>query len=210
MPNGIRAVQSDTPEVLLEFLEVCFNSILFNRKVYPASIFVLKKKYSIPVHVSIFPDLNQYIFQVLSAVKHVYIANELKLISLCILNEDFVPIEKYNFNFGAASNPWPSSTLQATSSNKTLVDLSDIYDSFRSFCLKLSVLDNSLKCTKNTSFKIYIETKESAQHKIFKEPQFENFPWIPERAANGETEAELIPLNTISTGSIHLQIYVEV
>lgn len=204
MPNGIRTGLLDAPEVLLEFLEVCFNSILFNRKVYPETIFVLKKKYNIPVHISIYPDLNQYIFEILSAVKNLYVANELKTISFCILNEDLVPVEKYNFSFesqfGSAS----------TTSKDTLVDFSEIYDSFRSFCLKLSVLNCSLKCTENTSFKIYVETKGTSQETIYKDPHFENFPWIPADTTNDKNETELIPLKTISVGSINLQLYVEV
>lgn len=44
---------SDPVEILLELIEVSIHNILFIRNLYPSSIFCLKKKYGVPVHVSI-------------------------------------------------------------------------------------------------------------------------------------------------------------
>jgi len=42
----------DVVSLLLEFLETAIHQILYTRHLYPTSIFVLKKKYNIPVWVS--------------------------------------------------------------------------------------------------------------------------------------------------------------
>lgn len=44
----------DSASVLIELLEISIHCILYARKIYPEGIFELKKKYNVPVHVSIF------------------------------------------------------------------------------------------------------------------------------------------------------------
>ena len=40
-------------DILAEFLEVAFHTILYVREIYPKSVFELKKKYDAPIYVSI-------------------------------------------------------------------------------------------------------------------------------------------------------------
>lgn len=49
----------DSASVLIELLEVSIHCILYARKIYPEDIFELKKKYNVPVHVSILIQLSQ-------------------------------------------------------------------------------------------------------------------------------------------------------
>ena len=44
-------------DILLEFLEVAFHSILYVRELYPAAVFHTTKKYNVPVQVSSQYDL---------------------------------------------------------------------------------------------------------------------------------------------------------
>lgn len=48
----------DSASVLIELLEVSIHCILYARKIYPEDIFELKKKYNVPVHVSILIQLS--------------------------------------------------------------------------------------------------------------------------------------------------------
>lgn len=84
----------------MEFLEVAFNHILFFRKVYPKEIFVKKKIYGITVYVSEHPELNEYLSNVLNAIRELIKEDEnsVKAISLTFYNRTKSPMEKFVFD----------------------------------------------------------------------------------------------------------------
>lgn len=87
-------------DILLEFLEVAFNHILFFRKIYPKEIFIKRKIYGITVYVSEHPELNEYLLNVLNAVRELIKEDEnsIKTINLTFYNENKLPIEKFVFD----------------------------------------------------------------------------------------------------------------
>lgn len=87
-------------DILLEFLEVAFNHILFFRKIYPKEIYVKRKIYGITVYVSEHPELNEYLSNILNAIRELIKENEnsVKTISLTFYNENKLPIEKFVFD----------------------------------------------------------------------------------------------------------------
>ncbi|XP_054274521.1 mitotic spindle assembly checkpoint protein MAD2B [Macrosteles quadrilineatus] len=193
-------------DVLLEFFEVCFHSILFLRNVYPPSIFVLKKKYNVPVHVCLYPDLNQYISQVLKSIKKFLISNKIEEISFCIYNSSSKLMEKFVFNnihFGFE----PSLKL----TDELLQDIKQLEDAFRTFCLKLSMMDSVLKPPQdNSSFRIFVKTEESGYSSICDDPSFEEFPWIAEDIEPNNMLQEIVPIKSIQNPSIQLQLYAKI
>jgi len=84
----------------LEFLEVAFNHILFFRKIYPKEIFVKKKIYGIMVYVSEHPELNEYLSNVLNAIRELIKEDEnsIRAINLTFYNKNKLPIEKFVFD----------------------------------------------------------------------------------------------------------------
>lgn len=87
-------------DILLEFLEVAFNHILYFRKIYPEEIFVKRKIYGITVYVSEHPELNEYLSNVLNAVRELIKEDEnsVKTINLTFYNKNKLPIEKFVFD----------------------------------------------------------------------------------------------------------------
>lgn len=87
-------------DILLEFLEVAFNHILFFRNLYPKEIFVKKKIYSVVVYISEHPELNEYIKNVLNAIRELVKENEnnVKAVNLVFYNKKREPIEKFVFD----------------------------------------------------------------------------------------------------------------
>ena len=84
----------------MEFLEVAFNHILFFRKIYPKEIFVKKKIYGITVYVSEHPELNEYLSNVLNAIRELIKEDEnsIRAINLTFYNKNKLPIEKFVFD----------------------------------------------------------------------------------------------------------------
>eukprot|EP01117_Protostelium_nocturnum_P005780 TRINITY_DN2082_c0_g1_i3.p1 TRINITY_DN2082_c0_g1~~TRINITY_DN2082_c0_g1_i3.p1 ORF type:complete len:107 (+),score=15.94 TRINITY_DN2082_c0_g1_i3:68-388(+) len=59
----------ETLNVIVQFLEVAFHSILFCRKVYPPEIFERRRFMSVPVQMSVSTQLNDYIIDSLGILK---------------------------------------------------------------------------------------------------------------------------------------------
>jgi hypothetical protein len=60
-------------------VEVAIHTILYIRQIYPADLFVRRKKYETPVYQSRHPGLNEYISGAVKAI-----GDELVLVSTCI------------------------------------------------------------------------------------------------------------------------------
>ncbi|KAI9504066.1 DNA-binding protein [Coemansia spiralis] len=56
-------------DAICDFLEVYIHAVLHNRSVYPKSLFEDRYAYGIPVKASRHPELNQYIADVLAAIR---------------------------------------------------------------------------------------------------------------------------------------------
>ncbi|KAJ1947155.1 MAD2 mitotic arrest deficient-like 2, partial [Linderina pennispora] len=56
-------------DAVCDFLEVYIHSILHARRLYPDSLFEARFAYGIPVKASRHPELNQYISEVVAAVR---------------------------------------------------------------------------------------------------------------------------------------------
>ncbi|XP_006616787.1 mitotic spindle assembly checkpoint protein MAD2B [Apis dorsata] len=188
-------------DILLEFLEVAFNHILFFRNLYPKEIFVKKKIYSVIVYISEHPELNEYIKNVLNAIRELVKENEnnVKAVNLVFYNKKREPIEKFIFDF---------IKLQANSTEKDPYYLKT-EESLRTICLKLSMCEAYLKpLPEDSSFSIEIQTHETAHIMLSENPHCEDFPWIIDENAFEMTNKNLLPLKTIKTDCLNLQMYV--
>lgn len=65
-------------------LEVYVQSILYLREVYPAAIFRKRRYYNTAVYISIFPQLTDYLKQVLTSVKYFKEKNQLRRVEVII------------------------------------------------------------------------------------------------------------------------------
>lgn len=194
----------DPPNLILEFLEVAIHCILYSRKLYPDGIFTLKKKYGVPIHVSMYPDLNDYIFESLKAVKDVLLKNELKQIDIYFYNRLAKPIERFIFKI----NNLQQNIKDIENQDLYLLKLKEL---FRSFCLKLSINNSYMTpLPEDANFKIAIHASENASTSLSEDPQYQKFPWIEaEKVDIVIDNAKLIPLRTIEHNLFNIHIYTE-
>ncbi|KOC67282.1 Mitotic spindle assembly checkpoint protein MAD2B, partial [Habropoda laboriosa] len=190
-----------TTDILLEFLEVAFNHILFFRNLYPKEIFARRKIYSTIVYVSEHPELNEYIKNVLNAIRELVKEDEnsIKAVNLVFYNKKKEPIEKFVFDLVK---------LQTNNTEKDPYYLKT-EEALRTICLKLSMCEAYLKpLPEDSTFTIEIQTYETAHVALNENPRCEDFPWIINENALEITENNLLPLKTIKTDCLHLQMYV--
>ncbi|XP_018045222.1 PREDICTED: mitotic spindle assembly checkpoint protein MAD2B [Atta colombica] len=188
-------------DILLEFLEVAFNHILFFRKIYPKEIFVKKKIYGITVYVSEHPELNEYLSNVLNAIRELIKEDEnsIKAINLTFYNKNKLPIEKFVFDMVK---------LQAEFMERDPYYLKT-EEALKTVCLKLSICDTYLRAIPdNSTFSIEIQTYETAHVTLNENPKCEDFPWIIKDDAVEMINKNLLPLKNIKTDCLNLQLYV--
>ncbi|XP_012289114.1 mitotic spindle assembly checkpoint protein MAD2B [Orussus abietinus] len=187
-------------DILLEFLEVAIHNILYVRKLYPEEIFVRRKVYSTAVHVSQHPELNEYIQNVLIAIRELITEDEnnVKAVNLVFYDKRRVPLEKFVFDL---------LLLQANSSEQDPYFLKT-EDALRTICLKLLICESYLKpLPEDCTFTIEVSTNESAHITLSENPKCENFPWIINENRSEMGKRSLLPLKTVNTEIITLQIY---
>lgn len=187
-------------DILLEFLEVAFNHILFFRHLYPGEIFVKKKIYDTTVYVSKHPELKEYLKNVLNAIRELVKEDEnsVKMVNLVFYNKNKQPIEKFVFDL---------LKLQINSTEKDPYYLKT-EEALRTICLKLSMCEAYLKpLPEDSTFSIEIQTYETAHVALSGNPNCEDFPWIINENALEMTNAKLLPLKTIKTDCLNLQMY---
>ncbi|KAL1139920.1 hypothetical protein AAG570_006897, partial [Ranatra chinensis] len=155
----------DLSSILVEFLEVAIHNIIYVRKIYPEGIFTMKKKYNAPIYVSMYPDLNKYISNSLTAIKHLIEQQEIKRVDVCFFNLQLKPIERFSFVFTKLSGFLMESDSPS---------LNQIHENFRAFCLKLYIQASYLKeLPKGTTFRIQIHTNESSSVSLAENPSFQ-------------------------------------
>ncbi|EFN76940.1 mitotic spindle assembly checkpoint protein MAD2B [Harpegnathos saltator] len=188
-------------DILLEFLEMAFHHVLFFRKIYPKEIFVKRKIYGIVVYTSEHPELNEYFFNALNAIKELIKEDEnsVKTINLTFYNANKLPIERFVFDIVK---------LQAELTEKDPYYLKT-EEALRTICLKLSMCDTYLKpLPDGTTFSIEIQTYETAHIALSENPKCEDFPWVVKDDATEMVNKNLLPLKDIKTDCLNLQMYV--
>nr|XP_005889263.1 PREDICTED: mitotic spindle assembly checkpoint protein MAD2B [Bos mutus] len=199
--RGAFAASEMVSDVLCEFLEVAVHLILYVREVYPVGIFQKRKKYNVPVQMSCHPELNQYIQDTLHCVKPLLEKNDVEKVVVVILDKEHRPVEKFVFEI---TQP----PLLSISSDSLL---SHVEQLLRAFILKISVCDavldhNPPGCT----FTVLVHTREAATRNMEKIQVIKDFPWILADEQDVHMhDPRLIPLKTMTSDILKMQLYVE-
>ncbi|XP_043484571.1 mitotic spindle assembly checkpoint protein MAD2B [Leptopilina heterotoma] len=189
-----------TPDILLEFLEAAFHQILYYRKIYPDSIYSRRKLYGIGIYVSEHPDLNEYLKNVLNSLREL-LKDDIscvKAVQMTFFNKERIPIEKFVFDI-----------LDLKASDKE----ADPYflkteEALRTICLKISTTESYLKpLPENSTFRVNFLTFESSHIGLSENANFADFPWIVDDSDIELKNQQLLPLKTIKTDCLNLQMY---
>jgi mitotic spindle assembly checkpoint protein MAD2B len=184
-------------DIFCEFIEVAVHNILYIRKQYPQTIFECKRKYGIAVYHSIHPDVNEYISNCINAINFHLQRNQLRTVALCFSSLGKI-IEKYNFQV-LNLNSYLESDPFLVKLEKFLSD----------FCLKLH---SSVGCLDSlpgdSTFCIQLQVTEYSNLEFKQDPLYENFSWV-NFTCNEDVSSEIVPLHSIKTDCLNLQIYIE-
>ncbi|PPQ71461.1 hypothetical protein CVT26_011240 [Gymnopilus dilepis] len=220
---------NQTVQAIAEFIEVAIHTILYVRQVYPAEIFLRRKKYDTPVFQSRHPTLNDYISGAVKAVADELVHGQVDKVVVVIKDKEQVALERYIFSIETMIN------IEGYNKDIGVEDAmtpSSLIQYFRSFLIKLNMIEaqigplelggktfhceliyrlDSTFYIDDISFAIVIELKDDAAPSgtSTKEPP----PWIPavtqHTTAGAQNEAELHIVRAVNTGVINLSLAVQ-
>ena len=188
--------------VLLEFLEVAIHTLLYTRQLYDARAFKQCKKYNVPVYMCNNPEVNEYVGNIVKSIKPLLDDRSLEYVAFVVLLEESLePIERFVFDF-ALSNDGQGDA------DDFLIKLEQ---SLRSTLLKLATADSVLKAKpENCTWTVHAKTTDIAVEDMQSKACIEDFQWINVEVKEPLVEnAQLIPIRTMDTHTMKMQLYVE-
>ncbi|KAH9486521.1 Mitotic spindle assembly checkpoint protein MAD2B [Psilocybe cubensis] len=202
---------NQTVHAIAEFIEVAIHTILYVRQVYPAEIFVRRKKYETPVFQSRHPALNDYITGAVKAIADELVHGKIDKVVVVLKDKEQIALERYIFSI--------ETMIQIEGFNKDVgvedaMTPSSLMQYFRSFLIKLNMIEaqiGQMHMGDDLSFAIILELKDDAAptHSNTKDPP----PWIPavtQHTTSGTTkQAELNMIRAVNTGIINLSLAVQ-
>ncbi|XP_063708549.1 DNA polymerase zeta subunit 2 [Culicoides brevitarsis] len=195
-------------DAIIECLEVFVHTVLYVRKLYPDEIFRRRKIYGVPIFVSIYPALNEYLVMVLKTAK--YLLTEQKLEKLEIVfyrNTDAGEhrLESYCVEFDVFSQ---------SRRNEKDVHLYDFEDVARKSLLQLEDRIRGVgKLPSNAKFKLLLHTTRTAYLSLNEKPDLCEFLWFRDDAPTESQkkaiveQKEILPLTAVER--IGMQMYLE-
>nr|XP_029730484.1 mitotic spindle assembly checkpoint protein MAD2B [Aedes albopictus] len=194
-------------DIVIELVEIYINTILFARQLYPAGIFRERRAYNIPVHISIFKPLNEYLARTLRAARELKNRRKLHKIELVVFREEppaATTLESYVFELEDRDF-----SLQ---SDENLLELEE------QIRKSLLSLDGRLKALKklpsDATFKLLLHTTEAAYVALGNCSSLQKFPLVKDASqeerklgVQQQSSVQLLPVS--HTPTVGVQLYVE-
>ncbi|XP_055904305.1 DNA polymerase zeta subunit 2 [Eupeodes corollae] len=191
-------------DIIIEALEVFINHILYVRNVYPPQIFRKRKMYDCPVFVSIYPNVTNYIVEVLTTARQLKKVNQLKKVELVVYRDESWQYEKYAFDI-------TNDCLLATMRKGEDPYLLEFEQQLRTALCSLSERCKSFeKLPEDARFRIQLHTTQTQFMKICCGPASQDFPWLQtgDDGDRGFREVKLLPLCTIDSSGLKINALV--
>ncbi|KAG6817755.1 hypothetical protein H0H87_004546 [Tephrocybe sp. NHM501043] len=192
-------------------VEVAIHAILYVRQVYPADLFIRRKKYDTPVFQSRHPALNDYISGAVKAITQELVLGNVDKVVIVIKDKDQVALERFIFSV--------ENMIQVEAFNKDTgvegaMTSRTLGQYFRAFLVKLAMAESTLApiiVEGDLSFAIVLELRDNIAPSAPRptEPP----PWIPANAQDTtpgtDDHAELQMIRAVNTGVINLSLAVQ-
>ncbi|KAK0481667.1 mitotic spindle checkpoint HORMA domain-containing protein [Armillaria novae-zelandiae] len=189
-------------------LEVAIHTILYVRQIYPADLFVRRKRYDTPVFQSRHPALNEYISGAVKAVSEELSRTKWSWLSRTRKQQ---PLERFIF---AVENMVEVEGFNKDTSIENAMTTGMLGQYFRSFLVKLNMVESQLGqlgLGDNVSFAIVIELKDNNVPLAI--TNGEPPPWMPAEIQHttygASKSAELSMIRAVNTGVINLSLAVQ-
>ncbi|KAI9444838.1 DNA-binding protein [Lactarius indigo] len=197
---------------IAEFIEVAIHTILYVRQIYPADLFVRRKKYETPVYQSRHPGLNEYIAGAVRAMSDELALGSVEKVVVVIKDKDEVALERFIFSI---QNMIAVESFNKDTSVEGAMATTSLGQYFRSFMVKLNMIESQLaelpRDGENT-FAIVLELREGEAPSTMPHKD-DPPPWIPattQHTTSGASEkAELHMVRAVDTGVVNLSLAVQ-
>ncbi|KAJ6520023.1 DNA-binding protein [Mycena sanguinolenta] len=201
---------NQTVRGITEFIEVAIHQILYVRQIYPADLFIRRKKYDTPVFQSRHPALNDYISGAVKAIGEQLLTGNVENVVVVIKDKEEVALERFLFSI---ENVIQVEAFNKDTSVEDAISPAALGQYFRGFLVKLSMIESQLGqmyLGDDVSFSIAIELKADniPATKDKNQP-----PWIPaytqHTTSAASEDAELHMVRAVNTGIINLSLGVQ-
>ncbi|KAF7347663.1 Mitotic spindle checkpoint horma domain-containing protein [Mycena venus] len=197
---------------ITEFIEVGIHQILYVRQIYPADLFIRRKKYDTPVFQSRHPALNDYISGAVKAIGEQLLTGNVEKVVVVIKDKEEVPLERFLFS---VENVIQVEAFNKDTSVEDAISAAALGQYFRGFLVKLNMIESQLGqmyLGDDVSFTIAIELKA------------DNVPATKDKAcffclvtisryrhttAGASEDAEMHMVRAVNTGIINLSLAVQ-
>ncbi|KAJ2914277.1 hypothetical protein MD484_g6140, partial [Candolleomyces efflorescens] len=143
-----------------DFIEVAIHTILYVRQVYPAELFIRRKKYDTPVFQSRHPALNEYISGAIKALGEEMHQGTVEKVVVVIKNKEHVALERFLF---VIQNMIDVPSFNKATKVENAMTAKSLIQYFRSFLIKLNMIESQLgqlNLGDDVSFAILLELKD--------------------------------------------------
>ncbi|KAK6345982.1 hypothetical protein TWF730_010317 [Orbilia blumenaviensis] len=207
-----------------DFLLVSIHTILYEREIYPSTLFIAARKYNHPVRQARHPLVCQWIQEAVDACAEELMKCAVDIVAVNIVSRTNKPLERFVFDvsrFPVVDPPDVHSPLVMTDEdgNERAVDsLPDLEEQMRAVLTKLSYSTAKLgKLPKDCTFSVSMELKKEATA-----PEGNPPVWIASEYQEGDTprgrrESALktrdtnrtIPVRSLIMGPLALETWIE-
>ncbi|CAH9083778.1 unnamed protein product [Cuscuta europaea] len=194
-----KAIQATrTARVLVEFLEVAINSVVFLKGVYSTGAFERRRYLNVVVHKSRHPELRDYIHSSVNGLLPFIQKGEVERVAVIFFDNQNVPIERFIFKIDVKQSYDSSVEEEAAAA-------ADLELSFRSILIKLAIsysLTHTLPpdCRwEITGYFRALPDSSSSASRI----------WVSTGTKQWQQPPVIIPIKSMTSEALVVQLYVE-
>ncbi|KAI3466333.1 hypothetical protein Pfo_022996 [Paulownia fortunei] len=189
-----RTPQGEIARILVEFLEVAITSVLFLKGVYPNGAFERRRYMNVVVHKARHPQLNEYIHSAVNGLLPFIAKDLVDRVAVIFFDDGDVPVERFVFK------------LNVNQSYNSKVEQANLEFSLRSFLIKLPISELLTKVLpRNCRWEITGYFRSLPQASTSKDAEM----WIPTDAKQWQQPSLIIPIKSMSSEPLGLQLYLE-
>eukprot|EP00262_Sarcandra_glabra_P021725 TRINITY_DN929_c1_g1_i1.p1 TRINITY_DN929_c1_g1~~TRINITY_DN929_c1_g1_i1.p1 ORF type:complete len:205 (-),score=24.81 TRINITY_DN929_c1_g1_i1:232-846(-) len=185
--------QGETSRILIEFLEVAINSIVFLKGVYPPSAFERRRYMNVVVHRALHPQLKDYIPSAVQGLFPFINKGLVERVAVIFFDKENIPSERFVFK------------LSLNQSYGAKVEENDLEFALRSFLVKLSVAEPLTRVLPTDCRWEITAYFRALPQDSSKEAQL----WIPTDTKQWQQPPLITPIKSMSSEPLCVQLYLE-
>lgn len=198
-----KALDKMARELFCDFLTIAIHGLLHSRKVYSHGVFKLRQKFTMPVQVCYHPDVFNYITQLVQEIGEVLRSRALHAIHVFIVpSSTSAKQEQFTFK------------LHSFNDVTTQDQLMSLERELRAALLKLAIVESYLPTAAATaastvSWKVEIDASNQQLETETAWYRMGNLTNQKPGTIHTDNSKKIIPLKTICTDAIKLELYVK-